>query len=40
MTPERYVRELVQEDLAYDRKARTTTLMELMGPVARLTKPL
>lgn len=32
MTPERYLRELVQEDLALDRKARTTTLAELMGP--------
>jgi hypothetical protein len=32
MTSERYVRELVQEDLALDRKARTTTLAELMGP--------
>ena len=31
-TPERYVKELVQEDLALDRKARTTTLAELMGP--------
>jgi hypothetical protein len=32
MTPERYLRELVQEDLALDRKAKTTTLSELMGP--------
>jgi len=32
MTPERYVRELVEEDLALDRKAKTTTLSELMGP--------
>jgi hypothetical protein len=32
MTPERYVKELVQEDLELDRKARTTTLKELMGP--------
>jgi hypothetical protein len=32
MTPERYVRELVQEDLALDQKARTTGLAELMGP--------
>jgi hypothetical protein len=32
MTPERYIKELVQEDLALDRKARTTTLSELMGP--------
>ena len=32
MSPERYLRELVQEDLALDRKARTTTLAEIMGP--------
>jgi hypothetical protein len=32
MTPERYVRKLVKEDLALDRKARTTTLSELIGP--------
>lgn len=32
VTPERYVREFVREDLALDRKARTTTLAELMGP--------
>jgi len=32
MTPERYVKELVEEDLELDRKARTTTLAELMGP--------
>lgn len=32
VSPERYLRELVQEDLALDRKARTTTLAELMGP--------
>ena len=32
MTPERYLRELVQEDLSLDRKAKTTTLSELMGP--------
>ena len=31
-TPERYVRDLVQEDLALDRKARTTSLSDLMGP--------
>jgi hypothetical protein len=32
MSPERYLRELVKEDLALDRKARTTTLSKLMGP--------
>jgi nucleoside-specific outer membrane channel protein Tsx len=32
ITPEQYVRELVQEDLALDKKARTTTLSQLMGP--------
>jgi hypothetical protein len=32
VTPERYVRDLLQEDLDLDRKARTTTLAELMGP--------
>ncbi len=31
MTPERYVRELVQDDLALDRKAKTTTLAQIMG---------
>ena len=32
ITPERYVRDLVKEDLALDRKARSTSLEELMGP--------
>ena len=32
MTPQRYVRELVEKDLALDRKARATTLAELVGP--------
>ncbi|HET6248889.1 MAG TPA: hypothetical protein VFE47_14425 [Tepidisphaeraceae bacterium] len=32
VSPERYIRDLVQEDLALDRKARTTSLAELMGP--------
>lgn len=32
VTPEQYLRELVELDLALDRKARTTTLAELMGP--------
>jgi hypothetical protein len=32
MTAERYVKELVEEDLEFDRKARSTTLTELMGP--------
>ena len=32
LTPERYVRLLIEEDLALDRKARTTTFAELMGP--------
>ena len=32
MTPQRYVRFLIEEDLALDRKARTTTFAELMGP--------
>jgi len=31
MTPERYVKELLQEDLALDRKAQATTLGDLMG---------
>lgn len=31
-TPERYLRDLVREDLALDRKARTTTLAELWSP--------
>ncbi len=32
MTPQRYVQELIEQDLALDRKARTTTFAELMGP--------
>lgn len=36
MTPERYVRELVREDLALDRKAKTTTLAEIVGPGRRI----
>jgi hypothetical protein len=32
LTPEQYIRELVREDLALDRQARTTSLAELMGP--------
>ena len=32
MTPERYVQTLIEEDLALDRKARSTTFAELMGP--------
>jgi hypothetical protein len=32
MTPERYIQILIEEDLALDRQARTTTFAELMGP--------
>jgi type II secretory pathway component PulL len=32
MSPQRYVLQLIEEDLALDRKARTTTFAELMGP--------
>lgn len=32
ITPEQYLRELVEEDLALDRRARKTTLAELVGP--------
>jgi glycerol-3-phosphate dehydrogenase len=32
LTSEEYLRELVQEDLALDRKARNTTFAEIMGP--------
>jgi hypothetical protein len=32
VTPERYVRALVKEDLALDHRAKTTTLLELLGP--------
>jgi hypothetical protein len=39
MTPQRYVRELVEKDLALDRKARTTTLAELMGPGRDVDEP-
>lgn len=31
MTPERYVRALVEEDLALDRQAKSTTFAKLMG---------
>jgi len=31
MTPEKYLRTLVEEDLTVSRKARTTTFHELMG---------
>jgi hypothetical protein len=32
ITPEQYLRDLVEQDLALDEKARTTTLAELLGP--------
>jgi hypothetical protein len=32
VTPARYVRELVRQDLALDRKAQATSLSQLMGP--------
>jgi hypothetical protein len=32
MTPQQYVEQLIEEDLALDRKARSTTFAELMGP--------
>ena len=32
VTPERYIQTLIEEDLALDRQARTTTFAELMGP--------
>lgn len=32
MTPEDYLKHLLEEDLAISRAARTTTLAELMGP--------
>jgi len=32
MTPERYVRHLVEEDLAISKEAKTKTFDELMGP--------
>jgi hypothetical protein len=32
VSPERYVRDLLEGDLEFDRKAQTTTLKELMGP--------
>lgn len=32
MTPQRYVRQLIEDDLALDRKARSTTFAELIGP--------
>jgi hypothetical protein len=32
LTPEGYVRLLIEEDLALEQKARTTTFAKLMGP--------
>ncbi len=32
VTPEQYIRDLVEDDLAFEQRARTTTLAELMGP--------
>lgn len=32
MTPERYVKRLVEEDLALDREAQSTRLADLVGP--------
>ena len=32
MTPGRYIQSLIEQDLALDRRARTTTFAELMGP--------
>ena len=32
LTPEGYLRQLVLRDLAFDRKVRSTTLADLMGP--------
>jgi hypothetical protein len=33
MTPERYVRQLVEEDLSLEKQAQSTTFAELMQPV-------
>jgi hypothetical protein len=32
MTPDRYVSELVAQDLAMERKVRTTSIRQIMGP--------
>jgi hypothetical protein len=32
MTPEAYLKHLIEQDLALDRKAHSTTLAELLGP--------
>lgn len=32
LTPQEYVKRLVEEDLAIDRAARTTTLADIVGP--------
>jgi len=32
MTPQRYVRQLIEEDLALDRKAKTMSFAQIMGP--------
>ena len=39
VTPERYVRDLLREDLELDRKARTTPLAELIGPGRDINEP-
>ena len=32
VTPEQYIRDLAEDDLAFEQRAQTTTLAELMGP--------
>ena len=32
VTPETYIRQLVEDDLRFEQQARSTTLAELMGP--------
>jgi hypothetical protein len=36
LTPSRYVQLLIEEDLALDHKARTSTFAQLMGPAANV----
>jgi hypothetical protein len=32
LTPQRYIQQLIEEDLALDQKAKSTTFAQIMGP--------
>jgi hypothetical protein len=36
ITPQEYIRHLIEEDLHLERKARTTSFAEIMGPARRI----